>query len=82
MAVAGNAFEANTTRERGQRARNSVTYSRARARSAGSDTISAGVPNSAARSSARQPPTSSIPSASERAAGGEELQQGVHGAGR
>ena len=75
MAVAGNALDANTTRERGQRARSSVTYSRARARSAGSDTTSAGVPNSAARSSARQPPTSSIPSASSALPAGKSFSR-------
>jgi hypothetical protein len=54
-AVAGNALDAKTTRERGQRAASSVRYSRARARSAGSSTTSAGVPNSSASVSARQP---------------------------
>ena len=51
-------------RARPARAPARCRYSRARARSAGSSTTSAGVPNSRARSSARQPPTSSIPSAS------------------
>ena len=69
-AVAGNALEANTTRERGQRAARPSTYSRARARTASSATTSTGVPNSAARSSARQPPTRSIPSSSGALPGG------------
>ena len=63
-AVQGNALDANTTRERGQRAASPSAYSRARARSAASETTSTGVPNSAARRSARQPPMRSIPSAS------------------
>src|SRR3954447_19620706 len=70
-AVAGNALDANTTRERGQRAASSVRYSRARARSAGSSTTSTGVPNSSASASARQPPSISVPSASTALEGGK-----------
>ena len=79
-AVHGNAFEANTTRERGHRAASSVLYSRARARSACSATTSTGVPNSRARSSARQPPTLSIPSASSVLPGGNNDSTAMTGA--
>ena len=63
-AVQGKAFDAKTTRLRGQRAASSSAYSRARARSASSDTTSTGVPTSVAMSSSRHPATSVIPSAS------------------
>ncbi len=63
-AVAGNALDAKTTRERGHRDVSSVRYSRARDRSAASSTTSTGVPNSAASASARHPPSSSVPSSS------------------
>ncbi len=66
----GNALEANTTRERGQRAASPSAYSRARARSAGSDTTSTGVSNSPASASARQPSIVSIPSGSSALPGG------------
>ena len=74
-AVHGNALEAKTTRERGQRAASSSAYSRARARSAGSATTSAGVPNSAASSSARQPAIAQHAVGVERRAGREQRQQ-------
>ena len=74
----GNAFDANTTRERGQRAASSRAYSRARARSACSATTSTGVPNSAASASARHPPMRSIPSPATRCRAGTGTA-GVHG---
>ena len=77
-AVQGNAFEAKTTRDRGHRAASPSTYSRARARSAASATTSTGVPNSAASASARQPPRTSMPSASRALPGGQQRQQVVH----
>ena len=61
-AVQGKALDANTTRAFGQRRASSAAYSRARARRADSATTSTGVPNSAARSSARQPEILSMPS--------------------
>ena len=70
-AVHGNALEANTTRERGQRAFSSSAYSRARARSAGSETTMTGVPNSSASASARQPATVSMPSPASALPGGK-----------
>ena len=71
----GNAFEANTTRERGQRAASPSAYSRARARSAGSDTTSSGVWNSVASASARQPAMLSIPSGSSALPGGNRVSR-------
>ncbi len=63
-AVHGKALDAKTTRDFGQRRASSSAYSLARERSADSATTSTGVPNSAARSSARHPPMVSIPSGS------------------
>ena len=69
-AVHGNDFDANTTRERGHRAARPSRYARARARRASSATTRVGVPNSAATSSNRTPPTVRVPSASRAAVGG------------
>ena len=74
-AVHGKALDAKTTREFGQRRRVRRRYSRARARSAASATTSTGVPNSAARSSARQPADGQHPVGVGGAARWEQLQQ-------
>ena len=74
-AVAGNALDAKTTRERGQRALSSARYSRARARSAGSLTISAGVPNSLGERVGAAAADEQHPVTVDRAAGREEREQ-------
>ena len=78
----GNALEANTTRERGQRAASSSAYSRARARSAVSATTSTGVPNSSASVVGAAAADAQHAVGVERAAGREEREQGVHAAQR
>ena len=66
----GKDFEAKTTRLRGQRPASPSAYSRARARSASSDTTSTGVPTWPAISSSRQPATRVIASLSAALPGG------------
>ena len=78
-AVHGNAFEAKITREFSHRAASSPRYSRARARSAISDTTRTGVSNSAATSAARQPPTTSPPSSSTALPGGNSDSRSATG---